>query len=736
VLNGAVFVALMLAYEGLRRALPAVYSSQMRRDKTAATKTTGASSSADGDGNGGSAGTATTGASSKRDSHGDGEYRNPERVGESLHASVQSASNPPPLAPLLAAGRPLEWVLPVYGASWSQVRRWAGLDGYFFLRYIRMNVRITAVSTAWFFALLVPVYASGGRLATGWYHYSIQNLAPGDPKLWIPCAFLYLFSAFCCFCAKQEYRHYLELRQDFLARGSSHVHPQHHYSLVIECVPAELRSDKALLEYFAKLFPGRVHSASVVLNLPDLEEASQRCLRTCRRLEKSIAHWHATGRRPSHIVGRGRVQCLGVDLPPIDCGAALQAGKGGGGGGGPPSSRRSLLCPSGGPPPPPPLVVDGVDHRYAERPPRGTRVDSISYYTHELAADSRALFKLQQRKLRIAESGSAAAAADSWFEQASRNFSVLADRILEDSHVDNDLLTPHHEAWDEMRRRRARGGAGPPPASSFQGGLFHDEADFADAPYVLCGDDGDANRSDAGAVGGAGYGSFDSSVPPKARRNAPGRGAAALDAIAAAAASSASSSGGVRAGRGDFGAVPGGAGDDDEPDFRAPFSGDAYKSCFRRALGRLGLDFLVAGIKAIRSQLDVALEGVISATMSSTGFVTFLDLSSATCAASARLSARAGVLMAGVAPEPREIRWQNAYVSRRTQVRRENMVNALLFVGVVLWSFPLLAIQTFANVKTLVRAAPFFLVGDEAPPLGSSCFPSRAHLSYRFRPSI
>jgi hypothetical protein len=140
-----------------------------------------------------------------------------------------------------------------------------------------------------------------------------------------------------------------------------------------------------------------------------------------------------------------------------------------------------------------------------------------------------------------------------------------------------------------------------------------------------------------------------------------------------------------------------------EPDFQAPFSGDYYRSCFRRVLGRLGLDFLVAGIKAINSQLDVALEGVISATMSSTGFVTFLDLSSTTCAASTRLSARARVLQAHVAPEPREIRWQNAHVSRKTQVRRENLVNALLFVGVILWSFPLAAIQAFAKADNLVR---------------------------------
>jgi hypothetical protein len=38
---------------------------------------------------------------------------------------------------------PLDWVGPVFGVSWTTVRKTAGLDAYFFLRFIRMCVRIT-----------------------------------------------------------------------------------------------------------------------------------------------------------------------------------------------------------------------------------------------------------------------------------------------------------------------------------------------------------------------------------------------------------------------------------------------------------------------------------------------------------------------------------------------------------------------------------------------------------------
>ena len=56
---------------------------------------------------------------------------------------------------------PFDWLMPVFGVSWSKVRRAGGLDAYFFLRYIRMCLRITSVSAFWAIILLWPVYGTG-----------------------------------------------------------------------------------------------------------------------------------------------------------------------------------------------------------------------------------------------------------------------------------------------------------------------------------------------------------------------------------------------------------------------------------------------------------------------------------------------------------------------------------------------------------------------------------------------
>jgi hypothetical protein len=413
--NTFIFIILMASYECLRRLFPAVYSSRKRLDHTGT----------------------RNGLNQQHQALGEEEEGIEAVTNGGLNESMET----------LPDDRPLDWIQPVFfGVPWPTVRKvssrtckrtaaslpfltrsrslssltlqTAGLDGYFFLRYIRMNVRITAVSTFWFFLTLVPIYATGGtpnNNAQGWYHISAANVHKDSWRMWAPVVCAYIFSGFICFVIKQEYRHFLELRQDFLARGSAHVHPQHHYSLVLENIPHELRSDQALMEYFEKLFPGKVHSASIVLNLPDLEEASMRCMRTCRRLEKSIAFLHATKNRPSHIVGRGRCSVLGVDLQPMDLNCFAEP--------------EVLYLPDELP-----ILEDRVK--------RGTRVDSISYYTHELAAHSRTLFDLQQQKVSIAEKGNETVRADFWFSHAAKFAAQAADQIMDDSALDNELTSP------------------------------------------------------------------------------------------------------------------------------------------------------------------------------------------------------------------------------------------------------------------------------------------------------
>ena len=80
------------------------------------------------------------------------------------------------------------------------------------------------------------------------------------------------------------------------------------------------------------------------------------------------------------------------------------------------------------------------------------------------------------------------------------------------------------------------------------------------------------------------------------------------------------------------------------------------------------------------------MDGVLlGSSMSSTGFVTFLDLTSLTTAASTPLTSKPQVLDVTVAPEPKDIIWQNAHISQKAQARRENITNFILTIVGFLW---------------------------------------------------
>lgn len=317
---------------------------------------------------------------------------------------------------------PFGWIPGVISASWSTVRNSGGLDSYMFLRYVRLCFRITFTSAIWGMILLWPIYASSDGGAEGWYFLSMANLSQGSSKLWAPVIFMWMQTFYVLFLMNDEYNHYLECRVDFLARGGGLVScAQHMYSLIVERIPHELKSDRALYDYFNRLFPGKVHSTAVVLNLPDLERVSQQRHRIIRRLEKSMVRLEVTGKRPYHIVGRKRIRCCGIESAPIFSGFGGRWQHG--------STDVSV---------------------YNVTPRRGERVDSISYYNHKLTSIDEKLASMQREKIELAQRGDDQVRASQWISHAIDRVSTAAETTLGSHTEDEDGLI----AGFSSRRRK------------------------------------------------------------------------------------------------------------------------------------------------------------------------------------------------------------------------------------------------------------------------------------------
>mmetsp|Transcript_12989 Transcript_12989/g.30705 ORF Transcript_12989/g.30705 Transcript_12989/m.30705 type:complete len:949 (+) Transcript_12989:219-3065(+) len=505
-LNAVVFLVLIGSYEVFRRLFPNVYS-----PKSSGTRTRRRSDDSSG--------------------------------GDRLRAGGDCGAAP---AVNMTTRLPLGWVSSVVRTSWSTVRSAGGLDSYMFLRYIRLCFRITFTSALWGIIILWPVYATGGGGAGGWYFLSMANLTQGSQKLWIPTTFIWLQTLYVIFLMSDEYKHYLECRVDFLARGEGMVtNVQHMYSLIVERIPHELRGDRALFDYFNRLFPGKVHSTAVVLNLPDLERESQRRKRVQRRLEKSLVYLEATGRRPRHVVGRKRIRCCGIESSPLFFG-----GK---------SSNSNS-------------DEDGEVLR------RGEKVDSINYYTRELSLMNERMSRMQHDKIELAQKGNDTVRASQWISHAIDRVSTVSNRALSGNRQSQDdgLIT----SFDESRRNRRK-------------------------PLALI------------------------------------------------------------------------------------------------ILDRIGIDFISGGLDYIQQNIDEVVDSVVGVTMSSTGFISFKDLSTLACAVKTPLFHKPDVLVVRMAPEPRDLIWENAHVNQAWSRGREFTANTLLAVGAILWSIPVASIQALATVDTL-----------------------------------
>ena len=94
-----------------------------------------------------------------------------------------------------------------------------------------------------------------------------------------------------------------------------------------------------------------------------------------------------------------------------------------------------------------------VDNRDGHgRPARGTHVDSISYYTNDLADMNRDMHSMQQRKTEIAVTGNSSFEADNWFSRVMMTAFELADRVMVDSAEDN-ALRANYSSYDESSER-------------------------------------------------------------------------------------------------------------------------------------------------------------------------------------------------------------------------------------------------------------------------------------------
>jgi hypothetical protein len=173
---------------------------------------------------------------------------------------VKDRVKPPP-------SNPFRWLLMLWKMPDETALQKAGMDGYFFLRYLTMCLRIFCPMAILILPILLPVNAVGGKGTNliNNVHYNItgldvlawSNVSPEHTnRYWAHLILAVGVIAWVCFLFHHELMHYVVKRQEYLG-SPSHRLKASSTTVLITDIPTELCTDEALMELYDD-FPGGV----------------------------------------------------------------------------------------------------------------------------------------------------------------------------------------------------------------------------------------------------------------------------------------------------------------------------------------------------------------------------------------------------------------------------------------------------------------------------------------------
>ena len=173
---------------------------------------------------------------------------------------VKNRVKPPP-------NNPLKWIATLWKTSEETVRLKAGMDGYFFLRYLAMCLKIFCPMAILIVPILIPLNAVGGKgtniIAN--VHYNItgldtlawSNVSPvNTSRYWAHLILALGVIAWVCFMFYHELMHYVVKRQEYLG-SPSHRLKASSTTVLITDIPKDMCTNEALMELYDD-FPGGV----------------------------------------------------------------------------------------------------------------------------------------------------------------------------------------------------------------------------------------------------------------------------------------------------------------------------------------------------------------------------------------------------------------------------------------------------------------------------------------------
>mgnify|MGYP003725054211 CR=1 FL=1 len=140
-----------------------------------------------------------------------------------------------------------------------------GIDGYLYLRFHRMCLKLMIFMTFIGLPILMPVYSAGGESRAGLNIFNMSNLRTGSVRFWAPLVMSYLFTLATLYVLFSAFKHIVEVRFYYKTLPLAE-----NFSVRVEGVPGKIENDTQLNDYFQSIFPGQIIDARLAIYAPDL----------------------------------------------------------------------------------------------------------------------------------------------------------------------------------------------------------------------------------------------------------------------------------------------------------------------------------------------------------------------------------------------------------------------------------------------------------------------------------
>lgn len=199
-----------------------------------------------------------------------------QRLYDSRNYSAQVA---PQDKPRPVKSDPLEWLINILKRPDSEIIRDAGMDGYFFLRYLRFLFYIACLCMIIIMPILLPVNATNGANSKGFDLLAYGNMT--DFNRYYANAFLsWIFFRLVLFFIYRELLFYVGTRQAVLTSQSEKFLISNRTILIDDVTEQYLKEG-----YLRSIFTA-AKSVFISRNAPELRDAIQRRAKLASKLEE------------------------------------------------------------------------------------------------------------------------------------------------------------------------------------------------------------------------------------------------------------------------------------------------------------------------------------------------------------------------------------------------------------------------------------------------------------------